>query len=657
MSSIWAFLLQTASVSLAAALLLLLKTIFADKLSPRWQYGIWSLLALRILLPAGMDRGIVLSQLPLWIEVLKSRIEFGLSSAYSAVFTPVSCRHILPEFSGAPQSVTDWLLVIYAAGIAVFSARYLFSYVRLRRLLRKNGRAVCGESLHGVCARYGLKPCPVVEVEGLPSAFVCGVFRPVLAIPAGDVVDEKILLHELLHLKYYDAAQSVFWCALRCLHWCNPFLHMVFDRIGNDMESLCDQRVLERLEGEERREYGMILLSMASEQYARCPGTTSISNGGSFIARRIEAIVRFKKYPRGMAVVSVCIGAVLLSPVLHGSAISFDGDHYGPVEIGELSGAMATARLNRCSTVAGAIDTYARGLIQENGVFIAMASPLSQHEEIAAQMYRAATEENWVSRHLDSGVELDHVDSAERYHIFDLTERSDGSYTGYLSFVIWALVDEYGHGWGLGEQKEDETGHILIPIRVYQSDGWVVEETDRRIFTTQVRYGHLSDPGEAYPARVLTAEGEYGITTISFRTEYSLSSDITSIYPDPHAVFVEAVTRYWVDHTPFGVPEKSYAVQVIPREKGKEPSFSEAPHPNNFVRDADGGCMRTVKTGDISEEFGVNLIDYRERAGDHLLPKSWQRAFTSPPSAPVFHVRTWWNDAQADTFALKEEVT
>ena len=57
MSSIWAFLLQTASVSLAAALLLLLKTIFADKLSPRWQYGIWSLLALRILLPVGMERG------------------------------------------------------------------------------------------------------------------------------------------------------------------------------------------------------------------------------------------------------------------------------------------------------------------------------------------------------------------------------------------------------------------------------------------------------------------------------------------------------------------------------------------------------------------------------------------------------------------------
>lgn len=655
MSSIWAFLLQTASVSLAAALLLLLKTIFADKLSPRWQYGIWSLLALRILLPAGMDRGIVLPQLPLWIEVLKSRIEFGLSSAYSAVFTPVSCRHILPEFSGAPQSVTDWLLVIYAAGIAIFAARYLFSYVRLRRLLRKNGRAVCGEFLHGVCTRYGLKSCPVVEVEGLPSAFVCGVFRPVLAIPAGDVVDEKILLHELLHLRHCDAAQSVFWCALRCLHWCNPFLHMVFDRIGNDMESLCDQRVLERLEGEERREYGMILLSMASEQYARCPGTTSISNGGSFIARRIEAIVRFKKYPKGMAVVSLCIAAALVSPTLQGSAISFAGDHYGPVEIGELSGAMATARLNRCTTVAGAIDTYARGLLQENGVFIAMASPMDRHEAIAAEMYRAATEENWVSRHLDSGVELEYVSTNDGYQIFDLTEQSDGSYEGYLSFVVYALVDEYGHGWGLGNRSSSDTGHVILPIRVYESDGWVVEETGRRIFTTQVPYGGLADPGMGYPARVLAAEGEYGTATISFRTEYSLSSDITIIDPQPHAIFDKAVTRHFTEYAPHALPEESYTVQVIPLPEGKKPHFWEEPYPNAYGYDADGSFTMKKRADSISGSFGHHLAEYRETPADRLMPEGWQKAFAQPPAAPVFHVSIWWNDERVETFALKEE--
>ena len=61
--------------------------------------------------------------------------------------------------------------------------------------------------------------------------------------------DEKVLLHELLHLKYHDAAWGLVICLFRCLHWCNPLLWYCADRAGNDLESLCDQRVLERLEG------------------------------------------------------------------------------------------------------------------------------------------------------------------------------------------------------------------------------------------------------------------------------------------------------------------------------------------------------------------------------------------------------------------------
>ena len=54
MESIWSFLLQTLTVSLTAAVLLLLKFLLRDKLSPRWQYAVWSILALRILLPAAL---------------------------------------------------------------------------------------------------------------------------------------------------------------------------------------------------------------------------------------------------------------------------------------------------------------------------------------------------------------------------------------------------------------------------------------------------------------------------------------------------------------------------------------------------------------------------------------------------------------------------
>ena len=46
MYNIWGFLLQTMAVSIVAVIILLLKKIFEDKLSPRWQYLVWILLAI-----------------------------------------------------------------------------------------------------------------------------------------------------------------------------------------------------------------------------------------------------------------------------------------------------------------------------------------------------------------------------------------------------------------------------------------------------------------------------------------------------------------------------------------------------------------------------------------------------------------------------------
>ena len=74
MYNFWGFLLQTLSVSIVALIILLLKRVFEDKLSPRWQYSIWVLLAIRILVPVNVSKYII-PQLALWIEVFKENIE------------------------------------------------------------------------------------------------------------------------------------------------------------------------------------------------------------------------------------------------------------------------------------------------------------------------------------------------------------------------------------------------------------------------------------------------------------------------------------------------------------------------------------------------------------------------------------------------------
>ena len=373
MDNLWSVLAQTLALSVAAAVLLAAKRLFLDKLSPRWQYGVWAILALRALLPAGLLGRTLVPGGRAVLEAARLQVELPLSSVLTdpygvtEVLAPVP---LFPRGLPVPGSITDVFFYVYAAGVLLLALWFFRSYTRLRAAIRR-GLSPAPEVLaqvEGVAARYGLKaPRRVVVLPGLESAFVCGPLRPVLALPDRPV-DDKVLLHELLHLRHGDVWAGVGVCALRCLHWCNPLIWYCCDRIQNDCEALCDQRVLERLEGEERRAYGVILLSMADGRYARAPGTSSMANGGRNIKARIQAIARFRRYPAGMALASGCVAVVLALTCLGGTGGAVEVP--GGTDRGAL--ALAQAQLNRPTTVAGALDTYAKALLSDSPLYYAM---------------------------------------------------------------------------------------------------------------------------------------------------------------------------------------------------------------------------------------------------------------------------------------------
>lgn len=537
MNNIWEFLVMTLTVSLAAGLILVLKALLSDKLTPRWQYGVWSLLALRMLIPVAVSNRYILVSVPLWIETLKALCESHLSSAYSQAFIPLESPWFPPMISSAPHSITDWLFVIYIVGVAISLLLCLVSYVKLRLLIAKAYplSEVNQSSIDDVCNKYGLKPCPAVEIEGLPSAFVCGIIKPVLVLPAGTVTDEKIMLHELLHLKYKDALQSVIWAVFRALHWCNPFMHYVFNCIGNDMESLCDRRALELLEGEERRDYGKILLLMVNDRYPRAFGTTSLSNGGKNIAKRIACIAHFKKYPKGMALVSVCIGIMLLQPLFFGSEFhgvaSSKGIGSSTNSMISLQKNMASARLNRCTTAAGAIDTYAKGLIYENGLYLAAASPLAEQKSIYDKM-RRSRDEGWIYTHMENklgGYPLARsprtdLSVSEPYCVYNLKASSEAtdSFDCHLVIYLSSVFD-----------SEDETsaGIEIIPINIAKdSAGWSVTQmsSSRTEVIDPKYYGavHVYIRKIVKPLTVYEGQGECGQIYAPVNVRYSTDNKV-----------------------------------------------------------------------------------------------------------------------------------
>lgn len=440
MDNFWTFLQQTAACSLTAAFLLILQRMFRDKLSPKWQYAVWLVLLVRLLVPAGWSVGSPLD-VTVWFTCLQLLAELPLSSAWSSpwqLLTPRAGVPLLPA-GGAPRSLTDWLFLLYLAGAVVCAAWLLLGWARLRGAVRR-GRPLSEERLARIrdhAAALGLKaPARAVECP-VPGPFLMGVLRPVLVVPQGWEFDGQVVLHELIHLKNRDVAAGWLTALFRCVHWCNPFLWKVFDRIDNQREQRCDQQVLERLRGEERRDYGRTLLSMAEDGVLRVPGATSMANGGAHIKARIEAIARFKTFPKGMGLVTGCMTVVLILQL----ACPFPVSAQAPVpafvtQLGA-GGQLAYAVTHRPTTPAGALDAFSKGIYKgaddPNGAFTCLAA-VTPWEELPALVEKL--ERTWAEFESNPFSRIDACEAAYRTGpIFrGLYDDGDGGYWTQMYF-------------------------------------------------------------------------------------------------------------------------------------------------------------------------------------------------------------------------------
>lgn len=563
MRDIWAFLIVTLTVSGVAAVLLIVKWLLKDKLSPRWQFSAWLVVLLAALIPVGSRY--ILFDWPLVVEAVKS-----LLTGDYAVTKILASVPMLPE--AAPSSAADWIFVIYFAGAVLLFAHYVFSYVRLRFFLKKGKTPADAikTQIKQVEETYGLQCCKAVMVPNLESAFVCGLFRPILVLPEDRDTNEKVLLHEMLHLKYWDVTWGWVICLFRCIHWCNPFLWYCANRAGNDLESLCDQRVLERLEGEQRREYGRILLSMANEKYARAPGTSSAANGGKNIRQRIEAIARFKRYPEGMTLVSVCVLIVLMNPIAYGSdARSLE--YHGAIQ---MQSALAAARLTDCTTFAGAADCYGKALLRNERVYRILCANDQEREEIAAEMVRQSQQD--MPPHWDSGMPKS-LDPSEGYFVYNLQQKSQEHYEALMAF----------HS---GDPTQTEETMVIYSQKVAfrkENGRWITEplEEMHRLELTDV---NLRWNCRALPAYRLVAEAEDFRLTLNFQKNFEVDNWVQSsengpifsasthfnLQPDPNAEFDAVYQFSWATLTYVG--EDMDAVHQV--------GISYAPWPENQER-------------------------------------------------------------------------
>lgn len=276
---------------------------FLLKKSPKSiSYGLWLVVFLTLILPVRIKTSY--SPMPVGVESFRQaklyqavpQAESGISIVDDFVAERTPVRKLGEEVFPMERMVKG-ASVVWFAGTVILLGYGMISSWKLRKKLKN------GEKLES----------NVYQVEGLPTAFVMGM-PPCIYIP-GDLTEEEreyVLCHERIHIKRHDMRIKQGAFVILCLHWFNPLVWLAFRCMEADMESSCDEKVLEKMGTDIKKGYSLSLVRLSAEE--RWFGTP-LAFGEKPIKTRVKHILQYKKP------VSVVVGLAVVAAVAVGCAI------------------------------------------------------------------------------------------------------------------------------------------------------------------------------------------------------------------------------------------------------------------------------------------------------------------------------------------------
>lgn len=324
------------SISLLSGILiiglLVIKILLRQKLSANWQYYIWFVLFIRLIIPFTLSTPLnifnyiphnqqvsELTQIP--ISSTKPEISAAITQpSKSAVNIENESLHRNEDIKHSAVPFTkSWLnwqtsALIWIIGVIVIFLYILF--VNLLLLFKNKKLPVCvSDDILGIMQECKTilnlnSNVSVVYGDSIKSPGIYGIFFPKIIISPEIIKrlssDELryIFLHELSHLKRHDLLMNGIVLTIQVIYWFNPLTWYALIQMKQDCEIACDAAALVTLKQEEQKKYGQTIISllqMLSEPYW-APGTLGFI--GKFNRRRISMISTCKKTTVKWAIVA-----------------------------------------------------------------------------------------------------------------------------------------------------------------------------------------------------------------------------------------------------------------------------------------------------------------------------------------------------------------
>lgn len=366
-STILTILSLSLSGSVLVLILLALRPVLKNKVSKTFQYYIWLLVLLRLVLPLSID-GSILNQIT--SPIVKAQASAALapednneitgynvpqeSGQNAGHFTPAETTPVNSVSNAGNSTVTKqtgfnvwsfaekYLTEIWFMGAAVYFGWFVIAYMRFSRKIQRTNVAPSPSDIAVLEKLRGNIKVKLVCNPYVHTPMMIGLLTPRIVIPFMALGEsgakpeiEYIIRHEMTHYRRRDLLYKWFAVLVSSLHWFNPLLILVRREISRACELSCDEAVIRSLDADGRQDYGETLLAIASSK--RLPKgivTTTMCEEKRELKERLESIMTYKSKSLLMIAVSLVLALLLAgcSVVLGAAKVNNQAPEYNPAE-------------------------------------------------------------------------------------------------------------------------------------------------------------------------------------------------------------------------------------------------------------------------------------------------------------------------------------
>lgn len=326
--------------SILVGFILCIKVLFRNKLTPRWQYMLWIVLMIRLLLPWSPDSSYSIYSLLSYSSSVSEVIPKNMPATENIVNIESDRKVELesnskmvtktsePEVKVSSEKQTTFslyklALYVWLAGGIILAAITFLTNRRLYSYIKKQPD-ITDEQVTTVFNRckqsMKMKKAVSLRLAGkIASPTVFSFFRPkvLLSKKHMKVLNEQqlqyVFYHELAHIKRNDVAVNWIMYSLIILNWFNPILWYAYFCMREDQELACDAYALTFIDKEEQIAYGHTIITLLEHYSYQVPSLANLSRNKRSLKRRIIMIKKFQKKSYRLSLLGVIVIVAIAS--------------------------------------------------------------------------------------------------------------------------------------------------------------------------------------------------------------------------------------------------------------------------------------------------------------------------------------------------------